>query len=181
MPESTRAIAKRRGYLSISVRERGKTPRGMKKAFNAASKQAWADTAEHFHDHMRDARFTPEHGREAGYAARKGELQPRGTKAFKRSYYGRKLNSKRGGGIGEANPLESTGETRRNVATQYRISSTSKGARIRYIGARKLNFRHPKSRIRMTDEFRRLLDSERIQLASVYDSALDRYLAAETN
>lgn len=181
MAETKRAIAKRRGYLAIEIRERGLQPRGMRRAFNAASKQAWADTAQHFHDYMRDERFTPEHARAAGYAARKGELQPPGTKAFNRSYYGRKLRSKRGGGVGKANPLESSGETRRNVATQYRITTTSKRARISYSGARTLNFRHPKSRIRMGDEFRRLLDTERVQLASVYDSALDRYLAAETN
>lgn len=178
MAKSARSFATIYGYLSVIITDRGVTPRGLRRAFNTASKQAWEETGNYFHEHYRDERFTPEHAEAAGYLKRKGQLQPPGSKAFRKSYYGRKLNSDRGGGVGKANPLVSSGETRRSVATQYNITATRHGARIAYAGARKLNYRHPASQIRMNQEFRRLLESERVQLGRTYDTALDRLLAA---
>ncbi|MEM8910825.1 MAG: hypothetical protein AAGC97_03580 [Planctomycetota bacterium] len=174
-------LAARRGFLQIAVRQREPVGRRLKSAYNKASKEAWRRTGEYFHEHLRDERFTPEHAAKAGYSRRKGEGLPRGSRAFARSYYGRKLRSDAGGGRGKANPLVFSGDTRRNVATQYRVSSTSKGARVTYRGARVLNFKHPKSRIRMTDEFRRLLPDEVTTLARVYDDALDHLLSSQSN
>ena len=173
-----KSLTLRARYMTVTITNRGKTPRGLRKAFNAASKEAWRQTAVYFHENLRDQRFTPEHAEAAGYTKRKGQLQPPGSKSFRSSYYGRKYRSERGGGEGKANPLQNTGETRRAVATQYRISSTSKGGRVFYSGARVFNFRQPTSRVRMNDEFAHLLETERVQLGRIYDVALDRLLNA---
>lgn len=161
----------------VGIRERQPLAKGMKRAFNEQSKKAWEHTGEYFHDNLRDKRFTPEHAEEAGYYKRKGQGQPVGSKAFNRNYYGRKFYSpNRGGGRNMANPLEDTGETRGLVRTNYRVEATRNKVEIRYPGARKLNFRNPRSRIRMNEEFKRLTDRELTLLARIYDDELDRLL-----
>ena len=174
-----RNITAKRGYMSITIRERGNVPRKMKKAFNAASKESWADTAKQFHVEMRDDRFTPGHAKKANYYARRGERIPQGSKDFKRFYYGRKfLSPTLGGGPNRADPLVKTGESRRR-ARAARISSTSKTGRASYSGLSKFNFRNPASRIRMGEEFRRLLATEIETLAEGYDQRLDEHLKTE--
>lgn len=157
--------------VTIKTRDRGNTPRGMKRAFNEASKAAWKDTAWEFHGSYRDKRFTAEHAREAGYAFRKGELLPRGTKAFRRSYTGQKLRIHK-----HTRPLEFSGDTRRAVRATS-ISSTNKGGKAAYRGASRFNFRHPKSKIRMNEEFTRITRQEAGELAAFYDRRLDARLA----
>ena len=161
--------------VSIQVKERGNTPRGMKKAFNAASKAAWYMVALLFHKDYRPRRFTNEHAREAGYAARKGELLTRGTKAFARSYTGRKLRMK-----GHTRPLEFSGKTKEKVKAAS-ISSTFKGGKAAYRGASKFNFRHSKSKIRMSEEFSRITSREAKELGEYYDQQLDIKLAEQDN
>ena len=158
-------------FVTMKLRDRGLTPRGMKRAFNAASKAAWYLVAKYFHEYYRKARFTEEHAREAGYAARKGELIPRGSKAFQRSYTGRKLRMKH-----HTRPLEFSGETKEAVK-QASITSTSKGGKAAYAGASKFNFRHPKSKIRMSEEFSRITKREAQELGEYYDEQLDIKLA----
>ena len=155
--------------MTIKVRDRGNTPRGMKRAFNEASKLAWYDTAVEFHRNYRDKRFTVEHAREAGYAARKGELIPRGTKAFRQSYTGRKLRIHK-----HTNPLQfrAHGGTRDAVKSAT-VSSSFRGGKAAYRGASVFNFRHPKSKIRMNEEVRRITAAESRELAEFYDSRLD--------
>lgn len=174
MTDQIAKIAARRGYMAVRVRSRGPVGRGRKKAFNAASKQAWKETATYFHSHLRDKRFTASHAAAAGYTQRKGEGQPRGSKSFRRSYYGRKFASKYGGGRGQALPLFWTGDTKRKMRSAN-ITSTSKGGKAAYRGASKFSFRHPKSRVRMNEEFRRILPDEIQLLAEVYDESLDRH------
>jgi hypothetical protein len=157
--------------IAIQVRERGATPRNMKRVFNAAKKLAWHDTAVRFHAEYRDRRFTLEHAEEAGYARRKGELIARDSKAFRASYTGKKLRM-----FGHTRPLEFTGETRRKVRSAS-ISSTSNMGKASYSGAAKFNFRHPRSKIRMGEEFRRITRREAQELGQFFDLALDRRLA----
>ncbi len=159
-----------RGYLAVTIRDRGTVPRGMQKQFNAASTKAWFDVGVYFHQHLRDKRFTEEHARAVGYTRRKGEAIPRGTKAFRKSYTGKKFSAH-----GHTRPLEFTGETRRAMKTAN-VDAKTKGVKVKYAGARAFNFRHPKSQIRMTDEFRRLSTEEIQLLADVYDRQLDLYL-----
>lgn len=150
---------------SITIRERGVAPRNMRRAFGRFQAQAWQETAEYFHEHLRDLRFTEEHGRKAGYTPRKGEGES--GKAYWRSYMGRKRRK-----FGHSRPLEWSGETRRSVATAS-VTTTRNQAKISYPGGRKLNFRHPKSDVRMSDEFRRILPSEAAVLGRVFDLKLD--------
>lgn len=157
---------------AIKVRERGNTPRGMKAAYNAASKLAWHDVGKEFHENYRDKRFTAAHAREAGYHFRKGELLPRDSKAFRRSYTGQKLRIHK-----HTNPLQFRAHGGTRAAVKYsRISSARNGARVAYSGARTFNFRHPKSKIRMGEEFRRITPAEARTLAEFYDRRLDVHL-----
>lgn len=161
----------------ITIRERNPITAGLRRQFNAASKAAWQDTAEHFEDQMLAARFTPEHAREAGYSRRKGETLPVGSKGFRRSYYGRKYYAAdRGGGANRADPLVDTGESKRSILGGGRIETTKNGVTISYAAARGFNRRHEKSRIKMNEEFRTITRREVNQLASRYDASLDRLL-----
>lgn len=144
--------------IQYAVKDRGPTPRGMRKIMNAASKESWFDTAVYFHATMSDRRFTQAHASAAGYKPRS------------RAYVRRKLKT-----FGHTYPLEFTGETRRLVRIAN-ITSTSKGASARYAGARKFNFRNPKSQINMVEEFTRVLPSEAQELTEVFDRGLDRRL-----
>jgi len=157
----------RRGYLAIKVRDRGPIGRGLKSQFNVASKAAWFETAKYFHTNLRERRFDPEHQRAAGFSQRKGQGLPEGSKFYKRSYTGRKQRR-----FGHTRALEFTGDTRRAIRAA-RISSTSKGGKASYPGASKFSFRHPRSRIRMQEEFRQILPTEVDELATYYDTQLD--------
>ncbi len=156
--------------LTATIRDRGTTPRGMRKAYSAAARAAWFATALRFHTVYRDRRFTEEHAREAGYARRKGELLARGSKAFQRSYTGRKLRL-----FGHTRALEFSGETR-NKMRAASISSTRTMGKAAYPGASKFSFRHPKSKIRMQEEFRRILPREADELGQYFDEQLDAEL-----
>lgn len=151
----------------ITIKERGAVPRRMMKAHNAAAKTAWFSAGKLFHEAMRDARFTAEHARKAGYDKRKGEESGIDTKAFFRSYTGRKIRK-----WGHRRPLEWSGETRRKVR-YANINNTSKGCRVAYPGASKLNFRPKGGRINMADEFRRLLPTEIDKLAAGFDTSYE--------
>lgn len=156
--------------VTATIRDRGTTPRGMRKAYSAAARAAWFLTALLFHSVYRDRRFTNDHASEAGYGARKGELMARGTKAFQRSYTGRKLRM-----FGHTRPLEFTGATR-NKMRAASISSTRTMGRAAYPGASKFSFKHPKSKIRMHEEFRRILPKEAEELGNYFDEQLDAEL-----
>lgn len=156
--------------VTIKTRERGSTPRRMKKAFNAASKEAWYRTALRFHSEYRERRFTEAHALAAGYTKRKGELIARGTKAFRQSYTGRKLRIK-----GHTLPLVWSGRTKKETE-RASISSTSKAGRATYRGANTFNFRNPKSKVRMNEEFTRLIPKEAIELGEYYDQQFDLQL-----
>lgn len=142
---------------SIKILETGPI-RGMKRAFGRVKKDAFAVTADKFHKTNTAKRFTAEHAAKAGYAARKGQLLSPHSKAFARSYYGRKLRSRFGGGVGQALPLVYSGTTRARARTP-RLEANSKGATLRF-NTPALNFKHPKSRVNMRDEFTRILPEE---------------------
>jgi len=161
--------------LSIKIKERGPVPRTMRKVYTKARKEGWTSTGKLFHEEMRDKRFTKEHARTARYRKRSGEEfeSNKESKAFRQSYTGQKYRK-----FGHTRPLEYTGETRRLVRTAN-ISSTSKGGRVKYPGARKLNFRNPHSSIQMSKEFRKLTGAEKRTLAKQYDKVIDREMNAD--
>lgn len=144
--------------IKIEIRERGPVPRKMKSAHNQAAKSTWAETGLHFHAAMSDDRFTQAHASLAGFQKR--------TKA----YTSRKFQK-----FGHTRPLEYSGTTRRLVRTAN-IVSTSKGAEVRYPGARAFNFRNPKARqpINMAEEFRRIIPQEAVELAVEFDRQYDQ-------
>ena len=140
-----------------------KTTRGlpvglMRREFNNARKDAFANTADRFHRKRTHARFTHQHANEAGYTKRRGEGLPRGSKRFKRSYFGRKLAGRFGGGIGQALPLVKSGDTRRR-SRRPRIKATNKGARVTF-NLPALNFRNSRSQVKPRDEFNRITPEE---------------------
>lgn len=148
--------------LQTRIIDRGATPRGMRKAYNAAAKEAWAETGLLFHKEMSDKRFTHRHATEAGYQKRTSKYELRKLRQF-----------------GHTNPLEFTGRTRRMVRTAS-ITSVSKGVSVRYGGANTLNFRNPKANkpIDMAAEFRTVTEVEANELAKFFDKNLDARLNA---
>ena len=156
---------------------RVKTPpiaRQMRTIMRRAMKDSWASTGRHFHVNHRDLRFTATHARKAKYTLRSGEgMGPRAT-TFGRTYTGRKLRQK-----GHMKPLVWSGEAR-SLARSASVKSTSTGVKIRYAGLRKLNLRHPKSRVRMNEEFRRIADYEVPTFRRVYEHDLKKQLRKKT-
>lgn len=121
---------------------------GGKRTFNRiVLEPAWTDVAELWHDEIRPKHFTMQGGREYEYKPRKGENLPRGSKAFKRSYFGRKFNL-----TGHLDPLVYSGKTKKESEAQPPITATSKGVALKY-GLNTLSYRHPKSNIFMQREF----------------------------
>lgn len=144
----------------IEIKERGATPRGMARAYNKAAKKSYHAAISYFHQTYRAKRFTVKHARAAGYALRKGEDLPWGSKEFWRSYTGRKMRK-----FGHRSPLKYTGETERR-ARVVNITATSKQGKGRY-SLPALNYRS------LGNEFRRVLPSEARQLGRVYDQTLN--------
>lgn len=147
----------------IEIKERGPTPRRLRKVYSTAAKSAWQSTAELFHFDYRGKRFTAAHGKAAGYRPRAGEQLPYGSKAFWKSYYGRKIRYKK-----TTAPLVWTGRTERATRFSYRISATRNQGVVRYAGARVLNY-IPWA----AAEFRKILPDEVRALAANYDRELE--------
>lgn len=158
---------------SSQIKERGPTPRKLKSLVNQASKSSWLKVGVLFHEEMRQKRFTKAHGIRAGYAKRKGDNLAFGSKGWKRSTAGQKFRKAKG----SPNPLVFSGDSRDRSELGNSITATSNGVKVRYPGLRKLNFRHPKSRINMRKEFVTLLPSEIDRLAEHYDKTLDQELS----
>ena len=144
--------------------------RGEKSEVNKVLKESWLKAAKHFHAEMRDKRFTIEHARAAGYAPRKGDGKT--GKEFWRSYQGRKQKK-----YGHQRPLEFTGKTRAAVRAYVSLSSTSKGGKAAYPGARVFNYKNPKSdpAMNLALEFRRITPAEAIELAKIIDADVNEF------
>jgi hypothetical protein len=128
-----------------------------KKALTAQLKQSWFEAARYFHLHMRERRFTQAHATKAGYAKRSTKYT---------SYKFRKM--------GHTRPLEFSGTARRAMQAAN-LTSTSKGSRVAYRGARVFNLKNPKSdpKMNLNIEFRSLLREETEELARIIDTSLD--------
>lgn len=146
---------------AFNVKDRGATPRGMARRLNGMKKECWVDTATLFHTEMRDKRFTHSHATAAGYAKRSRKYLARKLKAKKHTY-----------------PLQWSGRTRRDVRAAS-ITTQTNGARVAYAGARKFNFRNPKSQANMAQEFTTILLFEANELAAEFDKSLDNKLKSD--
>lgn len=149
----------------ITVRERGSVPRQFQKAFTAAIRAAWQTAGELWHDRFRPKHFTHAGAREYGYLPRKGERGNEHEQGFRRSYTGRKLHK-----FGHTYPLVYTGESMRLTRMQD-VRPTTKGVRVVY-RAYKYNFRHPRSRIRMREEFTTISRIEERDIRRAIDARL---------
>ena len=150
-------------FAKFAIKERGPAPRGFAKMINELKRDSWEATGAHFHEEMRDNRFTQAHATKAGYGERK------------RRYVWRKFKEE-----GHTRPLEKSGETRELVRRYGTLKATSTNnssqVRIAYPGARKIKFRHTKSTINMAEEFTTITQGEADKLAQVFDNELDKRL-----
>lgn len=157
--------------LGIELRYKGALPKLKRAVWNKSVLiPTMRDALTHWHSKFRPKHFTAEGANEYKYAARKGEKMTRGTKAFNRSYTGRKLASK-----GHSRPLVFSGVSER-LSRIRDIRVTSK--RGRAILPPGFNRKHPKSRIRMRDEVTRVSTREEKTLAAIADRSVTRRLAA---
>jgi hypothetical protein len=110
---------------AITVVERGTVPRKFRAAHNAATRDGYRAAGVVFHETLAPQRFTVAHGRRAGFRPRSGSQFAFGTKAFWRSYAGRKQSR------GVPQPLVWSGRTR-DRAKAVRVAVTGRGASLRY-------------------------------------------------
>jgi hypothetical protein len=131
-----------------------------------AIRGAMAAAAKEWHQEYYEGHFTAAGATKYGYFKRKGEGLPRGTKAFSRSYHGKKLKH-----MGHERPLVYTGESyqRGKVA---KIVASSKQAKV--VLPSTFNFKHPKSRINMREEVTRVLPEEVQHLRDIAEAEMAR-------
>lgn len=162
--------------LKATIREKGATPKLMRREINAIKRAAFEQAGVQWHDEFRLKHFTLAGAREYGYSPRQGDGLS--GKAFWRSYQGRKQKY-----LGHKIPLVYSGEARslsefRNI----RGTSTSKKSEVKIAmpALRKLNWRHPASQIDMADEMRRISAGEERILVGTIQRGIDSRLAAIT-
>ena len=164
----------------IKITERGAVPRKLQTRHTAAANAVWRAVGRRWHERIRPERFTPGFAERAGFTKRKGEMQPRGSKSFRRSYFGKKfLNPERGGGPGRADPLVFTGRTKDLTSATPGMTTTSTRVSVKYPGANTLKFRNPKSQVNMRKEFITVQPWESKELADVWDAEYERGMSDE--
>ena len=129
-------------------------------------KEAWFDPGKDWQENLRPKHFTKEGGSEYGYAPRKGEELGQSSKAFWRSYTGRKLKK-----FGHTLPLVFSGDLR-NRCRVARIENSPTGVKVVLTGANKANFHNPHSNVNMRAELTRISVPETRELASVLEESL---------
>jgi len=158
---------------AIRITERGPVPRALKKYHREASKSGYNAAGVEYHTTMRPLRFTRQHGLEAKYRPRSGENLPFGSKAYWRSYVGRK----RKGGMGRPGtdaPLVWSGRTR-DRAQMVTLQAFSTRVDAKY-SVNALNY-NPWTQ----EEFRRMLPRELVSLGQVFDAEYDREFNTDLN
>lgn len=153
--------------FSLQIKYAGYPPE--KRLWNEALRRVFTAVGREWHQEYYERHFTHAGAEEYGYYKRKGELLSPVSKAFKRSYTGRKLRQ-----FGHTLPLRFTSATYQlgKVAV---IKSTSKGGRV--ILPRGLNRKHAKTRIVMRDEITKVLPQEADHLRQIADRRLGVELA----
>ena len=138
--------------------------------FRGMLTNAWRAVGEKWHRDFRPKHFTVEGGKAYGYLPRSGDLRTPGSKAFFRSYQGRKFAK-----FGHTKPLVWSGTSEQQTATGTSIEPRVDGVRI-VMNAPHLEFRNPRSQIDMQDELTRVTAPERAELAEVHNREMDRQL-----
>lgn len=153
---------------TITVVEKGAVPRRLRPAHTRASRVAYYVIGLEFHEKMMPKRFTVAHGLEAGYRKRKGEESGTDTKAFFKSYTGRKVKMK-----GHRKPLVWSGETEKR-SRSVNLIVTGQLARLKY-NLPVLNF-NPWT----NEEIRKILPREIAELSKLWRKAYDEAFAIES-
>jgi len=153
------------------IKYRGAKPSLPAKQFTPIKKDGFDHIARMWFLDYRPKHFTRAGAREYGYAPRVGELLPRASKAFRRSYYGRKLKK-----LGHADPLVFSGASKRATAAAT-IVAFGTGSRIK-MPAGNLRWRNKHSKIDMMDEMRRVSASEVQALTEALDKRIQGGLNA---
>jgi len=149
------------------LKYRGATPKMAARERNAIQKDAFIETLTYWHTHHRQKHFTNAGAVEYGYLPRSGDRGSR--RKFVGSYTQRKLLK-----FGHTRPLEFSGASRA-LSANRNVKATSKTARC-IISAPALNFRNPKSPIRMREEMTRVSPAERIELVNHFEEyMLERF------
>jgi len=168
---------------SITITDRGPTPRGMRREWSACARAAGEETGNYWHQQLLSKHFTHQGGKEYGYLPRSGEggrmpISSGGGKTgrlnWTYTYTGRKLRYKH-----HTDPLVWSGGMKRETTAirDVRVSGSSHVTHVRVVlHAKALNLRNPKSPIDMRDEISRVSDQEAAILASVFDAEMDYQL-----
>lgn len=147
--------------VHFAIKDRGATPRGMRRIHGVAAKKSWWATGLLYHGEMYEKRFTHSHATAAGYTKRSVKYLIRKAQKYGHTY-----------------PLVFSGTAQRKTRTAN-ITSTSTGAKVAYPGARVFNFRNPKSQVNMVVEFTTILQSEADLLAKKFDATYDQLINAD--
>lgn len=155
------------------VRQIGAMPRVLRRRLPEIQRQNWEETGIDWHHEFLPKHFTAAGATEYGYTPRQGERgsQDLASRGFRRSYTGRKLKYK-----GHTRPLVYSGEAER-LSRIRDVRATSKGVRV-VLRANKLNWRNPRSQVRMNEEIRMISAGEAVTLTRRYDERLGQRLNA---
>lgn len=153
--------------LAVFIRKRGATPGILQKERGRVQKDAFHGIGARWHKE-----FLGKHFENSAYSRYPGVYQPRkgergSGRHFKGSYTAKKLRM-----FGHTRPLVYTGESLR-LAKIRDVRATSKGAAVR-LKSRKLNFRHPKSKVKMSLEVRAFNRAEILDLREYFDKRFQR-------
>lgn len=143
-----------------------------KRQINDIVRDALAELGHYWVDNMLPKHFSKAGARDYEYTPRKGE--PGSERAFKGSYTARKLRQKK-----HTLPLVWSGEARTEIMQGARVNATVAGDRATVriaLNSRKLNWRHPNSKVRMNDEIKKVSAAEipvlQQQLVSLIEAGL---------
>ena len=139
-----------------------------KSQVNRALKEANIRTGKFFRREYLPARFTQQGGRRLNYTPRRGEQRigrPSSNKSSRRLYAVRKQKK-----LGHSDPLVFSGDAKRQALQN---PNNVRATRDKFVIPlpRKLNLSNPKSKIRMSDEVRRVTNRE--------ISALTKFMVAQ--
>lgn len=138
----------------IEMRVKGPVGRVMRRHHARIMRASFEVAGATYHERFMAKHFTTLGAREYNYTPRSGERAGVGSKAFFRSYTGRKQKEK-----GHTRPLVWTGASEL-LAKIRDIRATSKRARI-VQHARGLNRRNPRSEVNPAEEIQRTTERER--------------------
>ncbi|QDV81429.1 hypothetical protein [Planctomycetes bacterium TBK1r] len=151
----------------------------MRERVGLAVTASYRETGDHFHEKMKDRRFTQEHARLAGFLPRAGELESRTSDVFKKSYTARKLRM-----FGHTDPLVYTGKTKRStetVKTDVISSILTDGdgigeVKVTYPQAKGFRRRSAYTQIDMRSEFSRVTPHEHKELGGVFAASIKKHI-----